>query len=403
VTMNVVLSYGLGVDSTAMFLRWLNEPESRDFDLDDLVVVTAMTGNEWPDTVELVERHILPRFRDAGVTFAQVARAGASQKEGIVVLDESDEPPRLYAEGAYKLSDELTHAGTIPQAAGSRYCSQKFKGWPIDTYLAEGFPEARRHAFGYEAGEVARATRCAESMRLAFGFEVGEAARARRATEYDTPMRVAEFPLIEWGWDREDCRRFIEQATGVADWPKSACVYCPFALTNRAGRERTLRRYDSDRESAIETLMLERRSLSLNPRGGLIAGDRLFDLLWKEIRPIAKAFERRAEDTPHCVYSVRWIWRSRRQVNRDLRVLHTGTRAECEARVRQYGTVDASDGFERVYLMRKGEEQLPAREHFIVAGPAGARDKALPSFPQWWEEADHEQLSLSTSELVPVA
>lgn len=82
--MNVVLSYGLGVDSTAMFLRWLNEPDSRDFDLDDLLVVTAMTGNEWPDTVELVERHILPRFREAGVTFAQVARAGASQKDGIV-------------------------------------------------------------------------------------------------------------------------------------------------------------------------------------------------------------------------------------------------------------------------------------------------------------------------------
>lgn len=246
--MNVVLSYGLGVDSTAMFLRWLNEPDSRDFDLDDLVVVTAMTGNEWPDTVELVERHILPRFREAGVTFAQVARAGASQKQGIVVLDESDEPPRLYAEGAYKLSDELTRAGTIPQAAGSRYCSQKFKGWPIDTYLAEAFPEARRHAFGYEAGELTRATRCAESMRLAFGFEAGETARARRATSYDTPMRVAEFPLIEWGWDREDCRRYIEQTTGVADWPKSACVYCPFALTNRAGRERTLRRYDQDRE-----------------------------------------------------------------------------------------------------------------------------------------------------------
>lgn len=71
--------------------------------------------------------------------------------------------------------------------------------------------------------------------------------------------------------------------------------------------------------------------------------------------------------------------------------------------VLSYGLgVDASDDFERVYLMRKGEEQLPARENYIVVGPAGARDKALPSFPRWWEEAEHEQLSLSTEELVPL-
>jgi predicted amidophosphoribosyltransferase len=122
--MKVVLSYGLGVDSTALLLRWLSEPDSRDFDLSDLLVVTAMTGDEWPDTVDLVERHVLPRLAEAGVTYAQVARGGASQKEGIAVLEESDEPHRLYADGAYRLSDELTRAGTIPQAAGSRYCSQ---------------------------------------------------------------------------------------------------------------------------------------------------------------------------------------------------------------------------------------------------------------------------------------
>jgi len=32
-----VLSFGLGADSTAVLLRWLIEPSSRDFDLADLV------------------------------------------------------------------------------------------------------------------------------------------------------------------------------------------------------------------------------------------------------------------------------------------------------------------------------------------------------------------------------
>jgi hypothetical protein len=40
----VVMSYGMGADSTAILMRWLTEPASRDFDLQDLVVITAHTG-----------------------------------------------------------------------------------------------------------------------------------------------------------------------------------------------------------------------------------------------------------------------------------------------------------------------------------------------------------------------
>lgn len=39
----VCLSYGMGLDSTCLLLRWLAEPASRDFDLSELVVVTAHT------------------------------------------------------------------------------------------------------------------------------------------------------------------------------------------------------------------------------------------------------------------------------------------------------------------------------------------------------------------------
>ncbi|MEC9323023.1 MAG: hypothetical protein VYB90_04245 [Actinomycetota bacterium] len=37
---SVVVSYGLGLDSTCLLLRWLTEPQTRDFDLTDMVVVT---------------------------------------------------------------------------------------------------------------------------------------------------------------------------------------------------------------------------------------------------------------------------------------------------------------------------------------------------------------------------
>jgi hypothetical protein len=43
-------------------------------------------------------------------------------------------------------------------------------------------------------------------------------------------------------------------------------------------------------------------------------------------------------------------------------------------------------GIGRVYARRQ-KGWLPTVEEFIVAGPAGAEDKAMPNFEAWWEEA----------------
>jgi hypothetical protein len=40
-----VLSYGMGADSTALLLRWIHEPATRPCALDQLLVITAMTGD----------------------------------------------------------------------------------------------------------------------------------------------------------------------------------------------------------------------------------------------------------------------------------------------------------------------------------------------------------------------
>ncbi len=93
--MRVVLSYGMGVDSTAILLRWLEEPTSRDFDLAQLIVVTAMTGDEWARTGRDVEAHVLPRLRAHGVRYVQAARAArhvSAAGDGVVVLDDSTAP-----------------------------------------------------------------------------------------------------------------------------------------------------------------------------------------------------------------------------------------------------------------------------------------------------------------------
>ena len=71
----------------------------------------------------LVERHILPLMRANRIRYVQVARAGLLEADGIVVLDDTREPHKVYLDGAYKLSQELRAAGTVPQFAGEHRCS----------------------------------------------------------------------------------------------------------------------------------------------------------------------------------------------------------------------------------------------------------------------------------------
>lgn len=116
----IVMSYGMGVDSTAILLRWLTDPSSRDFALRDLIVITAHTGDEFEQTLRDVEEVVLPALRHHGVRFIQVGRTQRKTTaggEGVVVLDDSTTPQRLYVEG-YKLSDEMLSAGTLPQLGG---------------------------------------------------------------------------------------------------------------------------------------------------------------------------------------------------------------------------------------------------------------------------------------------
>lgn len=233
--MNVILSFGMGVESSALLLRWLEEPKRCGFDLErDLIVITSQTGGEYPDTKVLCEKHILPRLCRQRVRFVQVARAGHLEADGIVVLSDTREPHELCLAGAYTLYEELREAGTVPQFSGARRCSLKFKAWVIETWLAQQMAEQPfRHAFGFNAEEQARiakseaalSERIVEPVRVAFGFNCDEEARIEKATHYDTPQRQGWYPLAEWGWSRARCHEYLLSITG-ASWEKSACVFC---------------------------------------------------------------------------------------------------------------------------------------------------------------------------------
>src|SRR5215208_444081 len=113
-----LLSYGMGVESSAVLARWCFETAVRPCPLDELIVITAETGEEYADTGSDVEAYILPLMRAHSIRLVQVARAGHHEADGIIVLDDTNRPTRVHLGGAYKLSDELRRNGTVPQYAG---------------------------------------------------------------------------------------------------------------------------------------------------------------------------------------------------------------------------------------------------------------------------------------------
>lgn len=185
----VVLMDGLGCDSSTIGHLWATRPETRllpngeRFELEQLVVLTSQTLNEWWHTGYLNETYKYPVFAQQGIRTVQIMRAGPSCSEGYVTLEDTRRPKRCWirgyqadpahplppldprvldfmsaatlvqqfpalphhAHGGYGLSDELLRGATIPQfGEARRQCSPKFKHlgqdqWVLDEVLNQGY------------------------------------------------------------------------------------------------------------------------------------------------------------------------------------------------------------------------------------------------------------------------
>ena len=287
----VVMSYGMGVDSTAILLRWLTDPCSRDFDLADLVVITAHTGDEFEQTLRDVEEVVLPALRRHGVRFIQVGRSQrntTASGQGVVVLDDCTQPERLHLRG-YKLSDEMLSAGTLPQVGGARVCSIHAKANCLEPVIAS-VTAGRRY-------------------RHVLGFEAGETSRAAKDSLFNTERRTGWYPLLDWGWDRARCLDFIAE-TAHRQWAKSACSYCVFAMTTASGRQAVVERYRREPQAGAQALFLETVARSLNERQTLIAGSSAADLVAQAyLVDVQARFERMLDECDHAIYEVRRLTR----------------------------------------------------------------------------------------------
>lgn len=367
-----ILSWGLGADSTAILLRWLVEPSSREFALEDLVVVAAMTGDEFAETIELCERHVLPRLRDAGARLVQVARGGRSVGDGVVVLDDSRHPTRLYGGGAYKLSDELLSAGTVPMvASGRRTCTAKAKGVPLDSMIEQ---LSRGAAFTH-----------------VLGFECDEQGRAARDRSYSSVARANRYPLIEWGWDRAACQAYLESVTGVVSWPKSCCVYCPFSA-NRGNLATHLARYAREPDAALLALRIERASRALNASMTLYGSKSVEDLLVAGgLGRLVDELDARLATEEHVVMDVRRVLVAKGRGWRSTRVVFRGSRDSCAAELRRLAAevgseIETDAEAVRLWLRRRGDDGVSAERFFVVV-PGRVEPKQRPGFERVWSRA----------------
>lgn len=196
-TAPLVVSYGMGVDSTALLIGFAERGIRPD------AILFADTGSEKPDTYAY-GRDIMPAWLRS-VGFPQIQTVTYKAKRF------KNWPPY------HSLEENCLTNFTLPSIAFRRNksCSQKWKISPQDKWV-EAWAPAReawldgtpvRKTIGYDAGP-------------------GDIRRRKLAEKHEDPRFDYAYPLIDWGWDRAKCKAAIRGA-GLPVPPKSACYFCP--------------------------------------------------------------------------------------------------------------------------------------------------------------------------------
>jgi hypothetical protein len=277
----LVINWGLGVDSTAYLVKMLEDPAAHGVDLARTMVLHELTGDEWPATRAHAEQYVLPLLREHRVRLVQVSRASRSLE--IAVMDDSRQPERIIERGPWALWDEYETNGTVPQQGGIRLCSLHAKGEVGDALIAQ------------ELGD--------QPFRQVMGFNADEAGRSLRdEVASKNPLRQGVYPLIEWGWGREQCEAFLYERFGVR-WEKSYCSFCCFPVSMGAMADH-LDRMRAHPDIAGRVLHLEYTSVSLNPQARLFGRRSLleqFDPSRAADRPVLAAFEEELACRGRCI------------------------------------------------------------------------------------------------------
>lgn len=187
--MTSVLNLGGGTNSGAMVLRMVRTGDRPDF------IVFADTGGELPRTYEFLDA-LDAWLADWEIKIVRVR--GIRNIRNIRTLEQ-----------------ECLETSTMPGIAyGMKSCSMQWKREPIEKF------ENNEPKLTPRKGQ-ARTTE--EKITKILGFDVDE---FRRATKKEDERYIYRYPLIEWGWGRDECAEEIARA-GLPQPGKSSCFFCP--------------------------------------------------------------------------------------------------------------------------------------------------------------------------------
>jgi hypothetical protein len=195
------VSYGVGVDSTAMLVAMWRRGIRPD------LILFADTGAEKPETyayLEIIDAWLVSiGFPPVTTVRYEPRRAKYRTLEGKCLNNE-----------------------TLPSLAfGKHSCALVFKVGPQDRYIQNWAPAQRAWAAGLHVVK-------------AIGYDDGDQDRRRRAKadkavakkaaqgDVDSKRYAYRYLLQEWGVDRIECLNLIDGA-GLPRPVKSACFFCP--------------------------------------------------------------------------------------------------------------------------------------------------------------------------------
>jgi len=190
----LVVSYGVGVDSTAMLVGMHQRHIRPD------LILFANTGCEHPETYDYVDYadRFLKRWGFPEITVAQYV----PKRSHTGIIFES-------------LEQESFHSHRLPSPAyGFKKCTLKWKRSAMDNLVKRDFAPA----------EEAWAKRL--KVVRAIGYDAGAADMKRGWEIKDDKLWAYWYPLREWDWTREDCIDQIRRA-GLKVPRKSSCFICP--------------------------------------------------------------------------------------------------------------------------------------------------------------------------------
>ena len=188
----IVVAYGAGTNSTALLIGM------RERGIRPALTIFSDTGGEKPHTYEHLRR-----------VSEWCVSVGFPE---IVMVKRHTTVSRFERIGTYTTLEEDCRAkNMLPSIAyGFKGCSHKYKREPQDKFC-NSHPGCQAE---WAAGR---------KVVKYIGYDADETRRAK--IESDEKYEY-QYPLIEWGWGREECEAAIVRA-GLPLPGKSSCFFCP--------------------------------------------------------------------------------------------------------------------------------------------------------------------------------